>query len=91
LRRNNQLACQLLDYTGVRHLETVYEELRKDTSNFFPIFEFLGVNDQSAVPQSELVKLVQADYGELISNYAQLEQRLAQTEFAGLLQERGTE
>lgn len=85
LQRNVNWARKLLDLTHVRHIEVKYEELKQNAANFLPLFEFLGRGDKDTVPTSNLVKLVKIDYPDLIRNYAELERRLDDTEFASLL------
>ncbi len=89
LQRNVKWARRMLDITGVRHIDVIYENLRQDPANFLPIFDFVGADAQEKPPESKLVKLVTADYPQLIQNYSELEQCLRGTEFASLLAAKG--
>jgi LPS sulfotransferase NodH len=68
---------------GLPYTEVVYEDLAADESGFASLFEFLGV--ESAPVNSSLQKLNPSSHEELIENYGEVRDALAETEFAGLL------
>lgn len=87
LQRNVKFAKHLTRWTGVRCLEVYYEELKQDPANFAPLFAFLDVNKDELPPQSNMAKLVRANYPTLISNFEELKETLAGTEFAEFLKQ----
>ena len=68
---------------GLPYTEVVYEDLASDESGFAALFEFLGV--EPAPVSSSLQKLNPTAHEELIENYSEVRDALADTEFAGLL------
>jgi hypothetical protein len=68
---------------GLPYSEVVYEDLAADESGFEALFEFLGVEPAPAT--SSLQKLNPSSHEELIENYGEVRDALAETEFAGLL------
>jgi len=68
---------------GLPYTEVVYEDLAADESGFAELFEFLGV--EPAPVTSSLQKLNPSSHEELIENYGEVREALAETEFAGLL------
>lgn len=76
---------KLLELSHVRYIEVLYEDLLQNPESFLPLFIFLGEEDIDEIPTSRFVKLINSDHRELISNYPALEQGLAGTEFANLL------
>jgi LPS sulfotransferase NodH len=68
---------------GLPYTEVVYEDLAADESGFASLFEFLGVDP--APVSSSLQKLNPTSHEELIENYGEVRDALAETEFAGLL------
>jgi LPS sulfotransferase NodH len=68
---------------GLPYTEVVYEDLAADESLFASLFEFLGV--EPAPVSSSLQKLNPTAHEELIENYGEVRDALADTEFAGLL------
>ena len=84
-QRNIKIACWLLRMCRLPHIEVTYEDLVRDSHNFDAVFEFLSINRESGAPQSQLAKLVRRNHSEIISNYAEVKDALAATEFAALL------
>jgi LPS sulfotransferase NodH len=68
---------------GLPYTEVVYEDLAADESLFASLFEFLGV--EPAPVSSSLQKLNPTAHEELIENYGEVRDALADTEFASLL------
>jgi len=68
---------------GLPYTEVVYEDLAADETGFASLFEFLGV--EAAPVTSSLQKLNPSSHEELIENYGEVRDALAETEFAGLL------
>jgi LPS sulfotransferase NodH len=68
---------------GLPYTEVVYEDLAADETLFASLFEFLGV--EPAPVSSSLQKLNPTAHEELIENYGEVRDALADTEFAGLL------
>jgi len=68
---------------GLPYTEVVYEDLAADESGFAHLFEVLGF--EPAPVTSSLQKLNPTSHEELIQNYGEVRDALAETEFAGLL------
>jgi LPS sulfotransferase NodH len=68
---------------GLPYTEVVYEDLAADESGFAKLFEFLGV--EPAPVTSSLQKLNPTSHEELIENYGEVRDALADTEYASLL------
>ena len=68
---------------GLPYTEVVYEDLADDDSGFAWLFEFLEV--EPAPVSSSLQKLNPTSHEELIENYGEVRDALAETEFASLL------
>jgi LPS sulfotransferase NodH len=68
---------------GLPYTEVVYEDLAADESGFASLFEFLDV--EPAPVSSSLQKLNPTAHEDLIENYGEVRDALAETEFAGLL------
>ena len=68
---------------GLLYTEVVYEDLAADESGFASLFEFLDV--EPAPVSSSLQKLNPTAHEELIENYGEVRDALADSEFAGLL------
>jgi LPS sulfotransferase NodH len=65
---------------GLPYTEVVYEDLAADESGFASLFEFLGV--EPAPVTSSLQKLNPTSHEQLIENYGEVREALADTEFA---------
>ena len=68
---------------GLPYREVVYEDLAADESGFAELFEFLGV--EPAPVTSSLQKLNPSAHEELIENYGEVRDALADTVYAELL------
>jgi LPS sulfotransferase NodH len=68
---------------GLPYTEVVYEDLAADETGFAQLFDFLGVEPSTV--SSSLQKLNPTSHEELIENYGEVRDALADTEFAGLL------
>jgi len=88
LRRNIMTVRKLLRWSRLPHIEVVYEELVRDPSRFSLIWDFLSINPEGQLPQSDLVKIRRGRYAEVISNYDEVKTALAGSVFAGLIEEK---
>jgi len=52
------------------------------------IWDFLSINPEGQLPQSDLVKIRRGRYAEVISNYDEVKTALAGSVFAGLIEEK---
>jgi hypothetical protein len=91
LRRNINMSRKLLRWSRLPQIEITYEELLCDQSRFGLIWDFLSVNPEGQLPQSDLAKIRKGGHAEVISNYDEVKKALAGSEFAGLLDENGFE
>jgi hypothetical protein len=62
-----------------------YEELVRDSLNFHLLWDFLSINSDGKTPSSNFVKIRKAGYCEVISNYDEVKEALAGTEFVELI------
>jgi hypothetical protein len=86
LQRKQNMARTLLNWSRLPHLEVAYEDLLRDPTCFRPIWEFLSVPPEQALPHSTLLKIRQGGQREVISNYDEVKQLLAHSEFAMLVE-----
>jgi len=86
LRRNIKIAQQLLRWCRLPHLEIAYEDLLRDQSLFRLIVNFLSINHEGPMPQSELVKIRRGGYSDVIANYEEIKEVLSNSPFAELIQ-----
>jgi hypothetical protein len=86
LKKKQSIARKLLIWCRSPHLEVVYEDLLRDQAYFRSIFEFLSVAPEEHMPQSTLVKIRGGGHRDVISNYDEVKERLANSKFAGLLE-----
>lgn len=80
-RRTRQIRA-LLRLVRLPHIEVRYENLAKGPEEFRPVWRFLGVDFEDNPPFSEMQKVRKKSLPELITNYAEVEQALANTKFA---------
>jgi len=85
LQRNIMLARRLLRWLKLPHIEVAYEDLLRDHSHFALIWEFLSINQEGFVPQSNLVKIRKGNPADVISNYEEIKTVLAGSSFANLI------
>jgi hypothetical protein len=86
LEMNIERARKLLRWSKLTHLEVSYENLLKGPSFFDPIWDFLSINPERILPQSNLVKIQQNRHETVISNYKQVKAVLAGTPYESLLE-----
>lgn len=86
LERKQRLARSMLRLSRLSCLEITYEELHGDQNNFQKIFDFLSLNLDRQMPESDLVKIRKGDHRQVISNYDEIKEVLASTKYASLLQ-----
>ena len=85
LRRNIMTARKLLRLCRLPHIEVAYEDLLHDPSKFSLIWEFLSINHEGHMPQSNLVKRRKGGHVDVISNYDEVKEALASSMFAKLI------
>ncbi len=86
LRKKQSMARRLLRWCGLRHLEITYEGLLRDQAHFRLIWEFLSINPEQDIPESNVVKIRRGGHRDVISNYDEVKEVLANSKFAGLLE-----
>ena len=84
--RNILIVRNLLRWSRLSHLEVVYEDLVQNPSSFQRICDFLAVKSREKLPQSRLVKIQKRGHADVISNYREVKEVLAGTQFAHLIQ-----
>ena len=85
LRRNILIGRGVLRWSGLPHIEIDYEDLAQDPSRFNLIWNFLSINVKGGPPQSDLVKMRKGGHADVISNYDQVKNALANSQFAELI------
>jgi LPS sulfotransferase NodH len=86
LQKKQSIARKLLSWCRLPHLEVAYEDLLHDQAYFRLIWDFLSIKSKETVPQSTLVKIRRGGQRDVISNYDQVKEVLADSRFAGLLE-----
>jgi LPS sulfotransferase NodH len=86
LQKKQNMARKLLNLCRLPHLEVAYEDLHRDSEHFRLIFDFLSIKSTENMPQSTLVKIRKNGHDDVISNYDDVRNVLADTKFAGLLE-----
>ena len=86
LQLQQSLARALLNWCGLVHLEVAYEDLLQGHAQFRPIWDFLSLEPTHDMPRSTLVKIRQKGHRQVIRNYDEVRQVMADSEFAGLLE-----
>lgn len=87
LQRQQNIARKLLLGCRLPQLEIVYEDLVRDQNYYFRLIgDFLSTNSRDQMPQSPLTKIRKGTYRDMISNYDQVRQALANSKFASLLE-----
>ena len=88
LQRNILIARRLLRWCRLPHIEVAYEDLLRDQSGFNLIWNFLSINPEEHMPQSNLIKIRKGRHSDVISNYDEVKEALASSEFAELIEEK---
>jgi hypothetical protein len=83
LIRTAGMALKLLRFD---HLHLEYEEICRDQGQFDRVWNFLGVDEPSAGPQSDLVKVQTRMHSQVIENFEEVRAALDGTRFRKLLQ-----
>lgn len=86
LQKKQNIARKLLSWCRLPHLEISYEDLLRDRSHFFLIWNFLSLKSVDDMPQSSLVKIRRGGHRQVINNYDQVKALLANSKFAGLIE-----
>jgi hypothetical protein len=86
LQRKQSMARKLLSWCRLAHLEVAYEDLLRDQAHFHLIMDFLSIKSTGNMPQSTLVKIRRGGHRDVISNYDEVKEGLANSKFAALLE-----
>jgi len=86
LQKKQSMARKLLSWCRLPHLEVAYEDLLRDPAHFRLIWNFLSIKSEEHMPQSTLVKIRRGGQREVISNYDEVKQILANSKFAELVE-----
>jgi hypothetical protein len=87
LERQQNIARGLLRFCRLPYLEVAYEDLLRDRPFYFRLIaDFLYLDSPEQMPQSPLTKIRKAGHREVIANYDQVKEVLADSKFAGMLE-----
>ena len=87
LQKQQNIAQKLLAWCGLPHVEVTYEDLVQDQTHYFYIItDFLSINSREQMPQSPLTKIRRGTHRDMISNYDQVKEVMANSKFASLLE-----
>jgi LPS sulfotransferase NodH len=86
LQKKQSMARKLLSWCRLPHLEIAYEDLLRDQAHFRRIWDFLSIKPEEDMPQSTLVKIRRGGHRDVISNYDEVKEVLANSKFAELLE-----
>lgn len=86
LEKKQRLARKLLSWCRLPHLEIAYEDLYRDQAHFRLIWDFLSIKPEEDMPESSLVKIRRGGHRDVISNYDEVKQVMANSKFAELLE-----
>ncbi|HLO14157.1 MAG TPA: sulfotransferase [Anaerolineales bacterium] len=87
LERQQNLARGLLRFCKLPYLEVAYEDLLRDRNSYFRLIaDFLYLDSPEQMPQSPLTRIRKKGHREVIANYDQVKQVLANSKFAGMLE-----
>ena len=84
LDRKQSIGRRVLRWSRLAHLEVAYEDLVRDSQQFVPIFEFLGLQHRG-VPPAKVVRIRRGGQAQVVRNYEEVAEKLRGSEFAGLL------
>src|ERR1041385_888759 len=87
LERQQHIARGMLQVCRLPYLEVIYEDLLRDHNVYFRrIADFLDLASPEQMPQSPLTRIRTAGHRDVIANYDQVKQVLANSKFAGMLE-----
>lgn len=86
LQRKQNLARTLLTCCRLTHLEVAYEDLLRAPDHFDLILDFLSIKPEKHLPRSNVAKIRKGDHREVIRNYIEVKQVLANSKFAALIE-----
>ena len=86
LEKKQNGARKLLNWCRLPHMEIAYEDLLHDQDHFRLIWDFLSIKPTDQFPRSTLVKIRRGGHREVIINYDEVKDRLANSKFAELLE-----
>jgi hypothetical protein len=86
LQKKQNLARKLLRWCRLPHVQVAYEDLLHDQAEMNAVLEFLSVKPEGFTPQSTLTKIRKGKQRDVISNYNEVADLLADSRFAALLE-----
>ena len=85
LRRRQNMATKLLRWCNLPYIEVVYENLVRDKNHFRSIWNFLSIDPGHNSVEANTVKTRRGGHRDVIVNYDEVKEALANTRFAALL------
>jgi hypothetical protein len=87
LQKQQNIARKILTWSRLPHLEVTYEDVARDQNHYFQLIgDFLSINAREQMPKSPLTKIRKGAHRDMISNYDQVKQALAESKFASLIE-----
>jgi LPS sulfotransferase NodH len=86
LQRKQNMARKLLHLCRLPHMEIAYEDLLLDQAHFRRIWDFLSLKPGEDMAGSTLVKIRKGGHRDVISNYEEVREVLADSKFAKLIE-----
>ena len=86
MQKRQSIARKLLSWCRLPHLEVAYEDLLRDRAHFRLILDFLAIKREEDIPESTVVKIRRKGHRDVISNYDEVKETLANSKFAELLE-----
>lgn len=87
LQKKHFMARKLLKWSRLPHMEVAYEDLLRDQDHYFRLIcGFLSIGLDADIPESKLVKIRRGGHRKVITNYDAVQEVLANSKFAGLLE-----
>ena len=85
LEKKQNMARWLLRWSGLCFMEIAYEELVRAQSNFQQILRFPSIDLEEHTLTSTTVKIRKGEHRDVISNYDEVKDALANSKFANSL------
>jgi hypothetical protein len=86
MQTRQNIARKLLSWCRLPHLEIAYEDLLRDQAHFRRIWDFLSLKPGEDMPRSTVVKIRKGGHRDVISNYDEVREVLANSKFTELLE-----
>ena len=86
LQEQQNIARRLLKFSGLPHVEVIYEDLFRNHTLFLRIADFLSIDAEQQIPKSALTKIRKEGHREVIRNYDEVKEVLVNSKFSGLLE-----